>query len=84
MAEEEKKEMNVAKHIFVPKHTKLSDEEKAKVLEEYNISLAQLPRISKADPALRGLEAQKGDLIRIERTSPTVGKTEFYRVVGNA
>jgi len=83
MSEESKKTFDVTKHIFVPKHTKLTDEEKQKVLEQYNISLSQLPKISKADPAIKSFEAVKGDLIKIERKSPTIGKSIFYRVVGN-
>ncbi|MBU2589629.1 MAG: DNA-directed RNA polymerase subunit H [Nanoarchaeota archaeon] len=78
-------EINITKHIFVPKHTKLTEEEKEKILEEYNISLSQLPKISKNDPAIKELEVKKGDLIKIERKSPTIGKSIFYRVVvGNA
>ncbi|MBU4242327.1 MAG: DNA-directed RNA polymerase subunit H, partial [Nanoarchaeota archaeon] len=45
----------------------------------------QLPKISKNDPAIKELEVKKGDLIKIERKSPTIGKSIFYRVVvGNA
>ena len=83
MTEEPKKELNVAKHIFVPKHIKLNEEEKIKVLEEFNISLSQLPRMSQEDPAIQTLEAVKGDIIKIERKSSTIGKSFFYRVVVN-
>lgn len=72
---------SVQDHIFVPKHTKLSDEEKQKVLEQFNISLNQLPRILKSDPAIAEFDAKPGDVIKIERKSVTTGKSFFFRVV---
>lgn len=71
-------------HKLVPKHTKLSDEEAQKLLEQFNISLRQLPKIFKTDPAIKDFDTKPGDVIRIERISPVVGKTNFYRVVVNA
>ncbi|RME55346.1 DNA-directed RNA polymerase subunit H [Candidatus Woesearchaeota archaeon] len=79
-----KEKLDISKHILVPKHTKLSDEEVKSLLEEYNISLKQLPKILKNDPAISDLGAKPGDVIKIERHSPTVGKTYYYRVVSNA
>ena len=73
--------INVQKHVFVPKHIKLSDEEKKEFLESRNLSKAQLPQIEKEDPALAHLDAKKGDLIRITRKSPTTGEAMIYRVV---
>ncbi|HII15734.1 MAG TPA: DNA-directed RNA polymerase subunit H [Nanoarchaeota archaeon] len=74
----------IQEHKFVPKHTKLTVEEAQKILEQFNISLRQLPKILKTDPALKDLAAEPGDMIKIDRTSPTVGKVNFYRVVVNA
>jgi DNA-directed RNA polymerase subunit H len=66
-------------HILQPKHLKLSKEEAQQVLEKYNISKAQLPKIYLNDPALpEGCEI--GDMIKIERK----GEKEtyfYYRVV---
>ncbi|MFH1521427.1 MAG: DNA-directed RNA polymerase subunit RpoH/Rpb5 C-terminal domain-containing protein [archaeon] len=62
-------------HILQPKHTKLSQNEVKKLLEEFNIALAQLPKISKKDPALpEGCET--GDVVKISRVDET-----YYRVV---
>ncbi|MBI5392223.1 DNA-directed RNA polymerase subunit H [Candidatus Woesearchaeota archaeon] len=68
-------------HTLVPKHEKLQEEEKQKLLHEYNLSIKQLPQIKLSDPALQHLQAQIGDVIKITRASPTVGETFFYRVV---
>jgi len=81
MAEEN---LDISKHVLVPKHSKLSEEEVKKLLERYNVSLKQLPKILKTDPALQNLDAKPGDVIKIERQSPTVGKVNYYRVVTNA
>jgi len=62
-------------HVLQPKHTKLYSSEAEKVLNEYNIALAQLPKISKKDPALpEGCET--GDVVKISRADET-----YYRVV---
>ncbi len=71
------------KHILIPKHTKLSEKEKTAVLEKYHITFTELPSILKNDPALAGMDVEEGDVIKIERTSPTAGKTIFYRGVIN-
>ena len=70
-------------HILVPKHEKISDKEKEELFAKYNISVKELPRISFADPALAGLNAQVGDVIKITRKSPTSGDTVYYRGVSN-
>lgn len=78
-----KKKFNIDKHILIPKHTKLSEKEKEKLLEKYNISEKELPRISKIDPAISSLNAKPGEIIKITRQSPTAGESVFYRVVTN-
>lgn len=74
---------NIAEHILVPEHIKLSDEEKQKVLEQFNISVIQLPKIYTSDPALQDMDVKEGDVIRVKRISPTKGEADFYRVVVN-
>ena len=68
-------------HELVPKHTKLNDSEKNKVLEKYNVSANGLPRISKDDPAIETLNIKPGDIIKIERESQTARISIYYRVV---
>lgn len=69
------------KHVLVPKHEKISEEEKQAVLAQYNITEKELPKIDILDPAIRHLEVQPGDVIKITRDSATAGKTVFYRGV---
>ncbi len=77
------KNVDVVQHILVPKHTKLSSEEMDKLLIELNITSSQLPKILKSDAAIKHMNAEPGEVIEIERASPTAGKTKFYRVVIN-
>lgn len=67
-------------HILQPKHTKLKADEVEKLLLKYNISLSQLPKISKMDPALAELNVVMGDVIRFDRKSD-LGAEEYFRVV---
>ena len=78
-----KKKFKADKHILIPKHSKLSDAQKEKLLEKYNISITELPRILKADPAIISLDTKPGDVIKITRNSQTAGEASFYRVVVN-
>ena len=74
----------VSKHFLVPKHSKLSETEKNKLLERYNIDLLALPKILKEDPALAKLDVKVGDVVKIERKSKTAGTTAYYRVIVEA
>jgi DNA-directed RNA polymerase subunit H len=66
-------------HTLQPKHSKLSSEEAKKLLLQYNISLSQLPKISRKDPALSE-EFKVGDIIKIERKTEE-GTQDYFRVV---
>ena len=55
-------EINIQKHILVSEHTKLSDSEKKELLEKYNVSLVQLPKIFKNDAAIKNLDLKVGDV----------------------
>ena len=68
-------------HILVPKHEKLEEEKANKLLQKYNISKLQLPKISRKDPAIKAMDVNAGDIIKIIRESGTAGKSVFYRVV---
>ena len=66
-------------HTLQPKHSKLSKKDIQELLENYNISISQLPKIKKEDPNLPE-NCEVGDVIKIERREDD--KTNIYfRVV---
>lgn len=66
-------------HILQPKHSILKSKETEELLKQYNISLAQLPKIKVTDAALPE-GANIGDVIKIERDEED-GKHVYFRVV---
>lgn len=77
------KNIEITKHVLVPKHIKLSKEEKEALLKKYNFSDAELPKILITDPAISSLNPKEGDIIKIIRRSPTAKESVYYRVVVN-
>jgi len=75
------KELDVSKHVLVPKHVKLSEKEKKDLFEQYVADLRDLPRIYKDDPAVQGLDVKEGDIVKTARRSLTAGEAIFYRRV---
>jgi DNA-directed RNA polymerase subunit H (RpoH/RPB5) len=74
-----KSKLAIKHHILIPKHVKLSVKEREWLFKNYNISLKELPKMKKDDPAIVSLHAKEGDVIKIVRQSPTAGEIEFYR-----
>ena len=66
-------------HSLQPKHTKLKADEVKKLLDKYNISLSQLPKIKLIDPALPE-NCNPGDVIKIERKEDDKIRT-YFRVI---
>jgi DNA-directed RNA polymerase subunit H len=73
--------IDISGHELVPKHTLLTKEEAQSVLDKYNIKPYQLPYIKRADPAIRHLNVQAGDVVMVVRRSPTAGEAIVYRYV---
>jgi DNA-directed RNA polymerase subunit H len=69
-----------SQHELVPEHTVLTDDEVEDVLEEYEITQTDLPKIKRTDPALPD-NAEEGDVIEIERDSRTTETAIVYRMV---
>ena len=65
-------------HIFQSKTSKLKKEEIGKLLEKFNISLSQIPKINSDDAGLP-FGCQIGDVVKIERKEELGGT--YYRVV---
>ncbi|MDY6773594.1 MAG: DNA-directed RNA polymerase subunit RpoH/Rpb5 C-terminal domain-containing protein [Candidatus Nanohaloarchaea archaeon] len=57
--------MDIEEHELVPDHEVMGEGEVEELLEEYQITR----------------DAEPGDVIRIERDSPTAGETTYYRRV---
>ena len=70
-------------HVLLPKHTKVSEREAKALLKSYCITVKELPKISKKDPAIAHLDVESGDIIRIDRKSVTAGTSISYRTVIN-
>ena len=75
------KKFNVLEHELVPDHILLSEDEAAEVMNKYNISKGQLPKIKTSDVVVKQIGAQPGDVIKIIRKSLTAGKAVAYRLV---
>jgi DNA-directed RNA polymerase subunit H len=71
-------------HDLVPKHVIAEEDEVQMVLDHYGIARPQLPRILREDPAAKVLGAKPGQVVRIERASPTAGVSYYYRLVADA
>ena len=68
-------------HILQSEHTKLKESEATQLLEELNISKAQLPKIFVTDSALPK-DSSVGDIIKIKRKDSETGQINvYYRVI---
>ena len=74
-------QVNITRHELVSPHRILSKEETARVLEKYRATPDQLPAILTTDIMCRYIGGEVGDVIEIERQSPTAGRALYYRVV---
>lgn len=79
----ESTETNLLKHSLIPLHEKITEKEIKELFEYHNITMKELPKILKNDPAIRHLEPKENDVIKITRNSLTAGKSIFYRGVIN-
>lgn len=77
----DQQEIKVTEHIFVPHHAILGEKEATELLQRYNVSKRQIPKIEADDPAIKHLNPKSGDIIKIVRKSPIDNKAVFYRVV---
>jgi DNA-directed RNA polymerase subunit H (RpoH/RPB5) len=73
---------NPAKHMFVPPHKKLSDEERDAVIKSIHMkSRFEFPHIKfHVDMQTRVLGLVHGDVVEIRRPSETCGEYIYYRV----
>jgi DNA-directed RNA polymerases I, II, and III subunit RPABC1 len=72
--------VNVTKHQMMPLFRIMSDAEKKRFFLYTKLSEDRLPRISVNDPVAKYYGMNRGDLIKIVRTSDTAGKYVTFRV----
>lgn len=73
--------VNVTKHIFVPKHEILSQEEGKKILEKFKCTRLQLPKILSSDAIAKYYGMKPGQICKITRNSNITGESIYYRLV---
>lgn len=69
------------RHYLVPEHVLIRKEKVAELMAELGIKKDALPRIDKTDAAIKGLNPEKGDVVKIIRDSITAGQSVYYRRV---
>jgi DNA-directed RNA polymerase subunit H len=73
--------IDILQHELVPGHVILSAEEREKLFDELKIEANQLPKVRGTDPIIKLLNGKPGDVVRIQRQSPTAGVSIYYRLV---
>lgn len=72
---------NPTRHMLVPKHIKLTNEEVTEMMEKYLIKgKIQMPYIMHGDPIAKWLGLKQGDVVKIERYNENSGLSYYYRV----
>jgi len=72
---------DVQSHYLVPEHVLVRKEKTEELLAKLGIKAKDLPQISKTDPAIKPLKAEKGDVVKIIRNSLTAKNSVYYRRV---
>ena len=74
--------INPTKNIYLSQqHILLNESEKNQLLDEYNCTLNELPKISINDPITRYYNAKNNDIFKIIRNNPISINSIVYRVV---
>mgnify|MGYP006278559387 CR=1 FL=1 len=66
---------------MVPEHEVLDEEEVEDLTERYDIKKTDLPKIGRLDNAVKELDAEPGDVLRVTRESWTTDEATVYRIV---
>ena len=73
---------NPTRHILVPKHELLNPIEKDELKKIYMLNrMTNLPTIRLSDPIAKYYGMREGDVCRITRHNPNIGKSILYRLV---
>ena len=74
-------DIDVFSNRLSPQYRIMQKEEVDKLLEKYNVSLKDLPKIKSNDPAVKQLCANEGEVIETKRKRATAGDYSYYRFV---
>jgi DNA-directed RNA polymerase subunit H len=69
------------RHYLVAEHVLIKKEKVAELMAELGVKKDALPRIDKTDAAIKLLQPEKGDVVKIIRDSMTAGQAVYYRRV---
>lgn len=74
-------QFNILKHILVPEHNIMSEDNVKTIMTKYNITdKVQFPDISRFDPVARAIGLRPGQVCHISRPSKTAITTDYYRI----
>jgi DNA-directed RNA polymerase subunit H len=77
----QKQQLEIMRHNLVPTHEIISEKEQKEIMEKFNITPDQLPKILNTDPVSIFIGAQPGQIIKITRESRTAKEAVAYRLV---
>jgi DNA-directed RNA polymerases I, II, and III subunit RPABC1 len=72
---------NPSKSIYVPKHEKLPKDQEKELLEIYNTTKNNLPKILSTDKIIRYYGMKSGDICKITRNSEVIGYEIVFKLV---
>ncbi|KAK1428889.1 hypothetical protein QVD17_17729 [Tagetes erecta] len=73
--------VNITKHVLKPKHRVLTDVEKEKLLNKFNVDEKQLPRMSQKDAIAQYYGLEKGQVIEVTYNGEITGLHVTYRCI---
>lgn len=73
--------LNLIEHDLQPIFQVLSEEEKEKFMNEYQVTKKQMSKMKSIDPIARYYNSKPGDVFRIIRPSTSAGMGIHYRIV---
>jgi DNA-directed RNA polymerase I, II, and III subunit RPABC1 len=73
--------LNITHNVLVPRHRLIDVETIERVLDKYNCTIDQLPKLKLHDPVARYYGFKIGDVCEITRNSPITGYSLSYRLV---
>ena len=72
---------NITHHELVPKHVVLTEEEAKKVIDDFDATKSQLPKLLPTDPIAKYYGMKTGTVCKIVRNSQMTGESIYYRIV---